>query len=332
MRMDATARLWLSVLLLFGLASSARGGAGGGRYQTTNFVVTAPTDEIAEKVAKTAEYYRKNLAIAWVGKEYPAWREPCSIFVKVGQIGAGGATTFTFDRGEVFGWDMKVQGTLERVLDSVIPHEVNHTIFATHFRRPLPRWADEGAASLCEHESERMRQVALLNEVIMNKERIPLPELFEITEYPRDMRKTLTLYAEGYSLAEFLVQRKGKEGRATYLQFLHDALESGGGGSWDRAIVQHYGFRGVADLEQQWKGWVVAGSPPIRAADDPQLAISVPAREPRKAAPADGTIVRGQTPLDLPPLPMIPRRLRQGLLGSLEAPDPGRTRVAMQGE
>lgn len=324
MRMDATARMWLSILLVFGLASAAHGG----RYATTNFVVTAPTDEIAEKVAKTAEYYRKHLALDWLGQEFPAWREPCTVSVKVGQIGAGGATTFTFDRGEVFGWDMKVQGTLERVLDSVIPHEVNHTIFATHFRRPLPRWADEGAASLCEHESERMRQVALLNEVIMNKERIPLSELFDITEYPKDMRKTLTLYAEGYSMAEFLVQRKGKEGRAIYLKFLHDALQEG----WEKATVQHYGFRGVADLEQQWKGWVVAGSPPIRAADDPQLAISVPAPKPKAAVTENVAVVRGQTPLDLPPLPMIPRRLREGLLGSLDAPEPGRTRVAMQGE
>jgi hypothetical protein len=322
MRMDATARLWLSVLLLFAVAAPAWGGA----FTSRNFVVTAPNDQIAEQCAKTAEYYRKHLAIQWVGEEFPPWNDPCKISVKVGQIGAGGSTTFTFDRGEVFGWDMKVQGTLERILDSVIPHEVNHTIFATHFRRPLPRWADEGAASLVEHESERMRQVALLNEVIMNKDRIPLGELFEITEYPKDMRKTLTLYAEGYSLAEFLVQKKGKEGRAIYLKFLEDANNIG----WEQATQQHYGFRGVGDLEQQWSSWVVAGSPPIRTKEDPQLAISIPAKRPRSALQSVEAVVRGQTPLELPPLPMIGRRPRQ-LLGELNAPEPGqKARVAMQ--
>ena len=44
--------------------------------------------------------------------------------------GAGGATSFVFDRGEVFGWKMNIQGSRERILDSVLPHEVTHTIFA----------------------------------------------------------------------------------------------------------------------------------------------------------------------------------------------------------
>src|SRR5688572_5171144 len=116
------------------LVSSASAEAG--EYRTANFVVTAPTDEIAEQVGKTAEFYRDYLAEQWLGKRLPRWYKPCTISVKVGQMGAGGATTFSFDRGEVFGWRMTVQGSLERILDSVIPHEVNHTIFACHFRRP----------------------------------------------------------------------------------------------------------------------------------------------------------------------------------------------------
>ena len=77
-----------------------------------------------------AEFYRRELAIEWLGEALPRWYRPCPISVKVGQIGAGGATTFTFEGGEVFGWRMNVQGSLERILDSVIPHEVRHTIFA----------------------------------------------------------------------------------------------------------------------------------------------------------------------------------------------------------
>ncbi len=33
---------------------------------------------------------------------------------------------------------MEVIGTPERILDSVLPHEVTHTILATYFGRPLP--------------------------------------------------------------------------------------------------------------------------------------------------------------------------------------------------
>ena len=83
--------------------------------------------------------------------------------MQVGQrLGAGGGTSFVFDHGEVFGWEMSIQGSLERVLDSVLPHEVTHTIFATHFRRPLPRWADEGGSTTVEHASERNKQQRML--------------------------------------------------------------------------------------------------------------------------------------------------------------------------
>ena len=226
----------------------------GATYSTPNFVVHAPTAEAAEQVGKTAEHFRSELAVAWLGKELPQWYRPCPIKVKVGQIGAGGATTFSFDRGEVFGWRMRVQGSLERILDSVVPHEVSHTIFASHFRRPLPRWADEGAATLIEHASERRRQQMMLKQVWNTKRRIPLRRLLSIKEYPQDMRNVLTLYAEGYSLANFLVQAGGK---SRYLKFLDDAHRQG----WDRSLQQNYEVDTVEELDKRWSGWVIAGSP-----------------------------------------------------------------------
>src|SRR6516165_4192522 len=171
LRMDAPlARVFLVLL------APALMGAG---YRTPNFAVTAPTPDIAQQVANAAEVYRKQLAIEWLGHELPRWSAPCPIKVEVGQLGAGGQTTFSFfpnaqGSAEVCNWDMRIQGSLERILDSVLPHEVSHTIFACHFRRPLPRWADEGAATLAEHESEKRRQVLTLKQVIDTKRRIPL--------------------------------------------------------------------------------------------------------------------------------------------------------------
>src|SRR5262249_15759724 len=79
-----------------------------GTVNSRNFIVHAPTDDVARQVADTAEMCRKELAIIWLGKELPPWYRRCPIKVKVGQIGAGGATTFTFEGGEVFGWNMNV--------------------------------------------------------------------------------------------------------------------------------------------------------------------------------------------------------------------------------
>ena len=99
-------------------------------------------------------------------------------------LGAGGATTFTFINGQPRDWHMEIQGSRERILDSVLPHEITHTIFATHFGRPLPRWADEGAATSVEHVSERTKQDQLLIQFLTSNRGIAFNHMFAMKEYP----------------------------------------------------------------------------------------------------------------------------------------------------
>ena len=240
-------------------------------WQSVNFAVTADHPDVAEKVGKAAEVYRRQLAIFWLGKPLPNWSRPCRISVRAGSLGAGGQTTFQFARGEVLNWWMQVQGTLERILDSVLPHEINHTIFACHFRRPLPRWADEGAATLFEHRSEQLKQLALLNEVVRNKsELISLRDLLSMKDYPKGQRPMLTLYAQGYALADFLVQQKGRQ---AYLKFISD----GERGGWEQAIQTNFDHEGIESLERNWRGWVLAGMPKLTLPRDQMLAAVTPA-------------------------------------------------------
>ncbi|MBA3313562.1 MAG: hypothetical protein M3552_02385 [Planctomycetota bacterium] len=257
--------------------------ASAANWKTDNFVVTAPTEDLAKKVAFTAERWRIRLAKEWLGRTLPKWYRPCPISVKVGQIGAGGATTFRFSQGQVFGWQMNVQGTEDRILDSVIPHEVSHTVFASHFRRGLPRWADEGAATLAEHESEQRRQAMHLKQVWNTSHKIPLDSLLSMEEYPTDMRDVMTLYAQGYSLADFLVQKGGK---ARYLKLLDLAEKK----DWETALREIYGIEGVSSLDSSWGNWVVAGSPPL---DKDRMLAAV---EPSEAHPRSDEVIRGQTP------------------------------------
>ncbi len=275
----------LSRCVLLFLASFISMGAS---YKTPNFITHAPTPEIAKQIGDAAEIYRRELAITWLGHELPnKWSAPCPIRVKVGNYGAGGATTFSFDRGHVFGWDMQIQGTLERILDSVLPHEINHTIFACHFRRPLPRWADEGAATIVEHESERKRQRLLNRQVMGTNQRIPLRRLLSMKEYPTEMQQVLTLYAEGYSLADYLLQTGGKK---RYLMFLEDAHKNG----WDDAIAKQYRFKNVEELEQRWGSWIMAGSPSLQLPAGQQLAATS-----QKKTPVNenkNLVIRSQSP------------------------------------
>jgi len=115
----------------------------GASYRTQNFMVTADSPAMAREVALAAESNRRELAKQWLGYELKPWEQPIPIQVQVAShLGAGGVTSFVFEDKVPTQWQMTVQGRWERVLDSVLPHEISHTIFATYFGQPLPRWAD----------------------------------------------------------------------------------------------------------------------------------------------------------------------------------------------
>ncbi len=253
-------------------------------YRTKNFTVDAPTPQLAKEIGDTAEHWRSVLAVEWLGRELPNWSRPCPIKAKVApQLGAGGATSFVFDQGEVFGWRMNIQGSRERILDSVLPHEVTHTIFASHFRQPLPRWADEGACTTVEHRSEISKQENMLLDFLHTRRGIPFSHMFAMREYPDDV---LPLYAQGHSLSKFLIAQHGKR---KFLTFLGDGLKDE---NWPRAVAQHYGYRDLLALQNSWLDWVRQGRPELRPASEGVLVASH--EEPLR--PSSPPIVRGQDP------------------------------------
>ncbi len=250
-RLVIVRRLLLAVALL-AISGTTALAAG---YRTTNFVVSAPTPQLAKELGDAAEVWRQKLAVEWIGSEMPPWSQPCPINARVSpRLGAGGATTFIFDRGEVFGWEMNIQGSRERVLDSVLPHEITHTIFACHFRQPLPRWADEGACTTVEHQSEIATQERLLIEFLHNGKGIAFSQMFAMKEYPPDV---LPLYAQGHSLTRYLIMKRGK---GAFLEFLADGMRDE---NWPRAVQQHYATASLYDLQNEWLAWVKQGRPEL---------------------------------------------------------------------
>ncbi len=257
----------------------------GASYRTPNFLVQAPTPELAREIGGAAEAFRRDLAIEWLGREMPGWASRCPITVRVGRnLGAGGATSFMFDGGEVFGWRMNIQGSRERILDSVLPHEITHTIFASHFRAPLPRWADEGACTTVEHESEKAKQKIMLVEFLQTGRGISFNRMFSMKEYPRDV---LPLYSQGYSLARFLIAQSGKQ---EFLAFVGDGMQSE---NWPSAVREHYGIASLWDLQGRWLDWVRQGSPEITPSDAP--AAQLVAQTKPRMRPSPNLIYRAQS-------------------------------------
>lgn len=230
-----------------------------------NFVVYAEDASFARRIADEAERFRSELSMDWLGYEIKPWKERCPITVEIG-MHAGGETSFAFmmppngGRGYPTGWQMKIFGSPERLLDAVLPHEITHTIFATHFGRPLPRWADEGACTTVEHVSERSKNHNMLINFLGGtpSRGIPFNRMFTMKNYPHDI---LPLYAQGYSLAKFLIQQKG---RRHFLDYLSTGMSAEQPGmelaAWDGATDRHYGYKDLSELQLAWMDWVRSGA------------------------------------------------------------------------
>jgi hypothetical protein len=281
-RLKTTALLWLLAWasgISPVMATDAR---------TANFIVRAPNDQLAAEIAQAAERCRRDLAIEWLGAPLPDWPQPIPVVATIAPgLGASGRTSFMFNGRTPFGWAMEVQGSRERVLDSVIPHEVTHTIFATHFGCPLPRWADEGACTTVEHASERRKQELWLVRFLKTERGIPFNHMFAMTEYPGDI---LPLYSQGYSVARYLIAQGGKP---KFVAFVGDGLHSN---DWAAAVRRHYGYDSLGQMQLAWVDWVIKGSRDDRAIAPVQLAS---ARQPGDASAAIGEAAepRGQRPL-----------------------------------
>jgi hypothetical protein len=305
--------LWL---ILAGVFASL-----GAQYPTTNFIVEAPSPEIAQQVGDYAEHYRKEKALQWLGHEMPTWGQRCPIRVTLTMNGSGGATTFAFDRGTIVSQNMHIEGRLDRLLASVLPHEVTHTVFAYRFRTPVPRWADEGGAVLSEDEEERARHDQLVRQILNTPGKsIRLRTLFTLRDYPREV---MSLYAEGYSVSNFLVSLSD---RATFLNFVDHGMRYG----WDSAIQTHYSaYHNIEELEQGWLNQLrntrkqpqaqllARTTAPTEGSTTAQANIrrTVPPGQPyddsrviyRGKADEDGRQSPGQRPGYLPDLPPSPR-------------------------
>jgi RNA polymerase sigma factor (sigma-70 family) len=214
-----------------------------GPVTSPNFVVDAPSRRVAQLIAEAAERQRKERALQWLGKELPNWSERCPIKVKFTMDAPGGMSTVTYVDGRVGSRRMDVQGPLDQLLSSVLPHEVTHLVFADYFKGSAPRWADEGGAVMSDDSEVRAQHAKALQRVLREPGRaIPLRRLLAMSDYPRDAG---AFFAQSLSLTAFLVERKD---RKTFLAFVKQGMRD----DWDQALHSHYGLRDVAELEAEW--------------------------------------------------------------------------------
>ena len=239
--------LLIAFLFVFGFFS-LQSGLHAAVYKTANFIVDASTPAFAQLVAETAERFRSELAVAWLGQELPKWSKACDVKVTTApDLAAGGETVFTFSNGEVYDWKMTLQGSEERVLDSVLPHEITHTILASYLRAPAPRWLDEGMATSVESDVERMRYRTMLVDFLHTKRGIPFNDMISMKEYPKDLTP---FYSQSFSVCEYLILVGG---RRRLIEFAKAGYDSN---NWDAALKKYYNCESLGDLQAEWVEWV----------------------------------------------------------------------------
>jgi RNA polymerase sigma factor (sigma-70 family) len=243
--------------------------------RTANFVVYGPSDVVTRAVANEAVFQRVVIAKKWLGKVLPDWKDPCEVRVVLAQGTGGGSSTFNFGEGKsdplaLRGARMDLRGPLETILTTQLPHEVTHAVLATHFGKPLPRWADEGIAVLAEPPQEQANHDVRCREVIGAGRGIRLRQLFRMNEYPND---TIVAYAQGHSVVRFLLTRNPKPRSGQRLIDVNGTavrpedplarrhglltfLQLGLAGDWEQAGKEVYGFESVGALEAAWLEWM----------------------------------------------------------------------------
>ena len=185
-----------------------------------------------------AEAARRDLAIFWTGEPLKQWSAKCPIHATTKpDLGAGGATTFHFDGGEVFGWNMTVQGSRERIIEAVIPHEVMHTVTASVVRRPVPRWLDEGIAEYFEvsnkdHKRINVEHAQRLSTAVQNGWRPDLRRLESLEDVAEMHRLD---YQESWAWVHFLLH-DSPDSRLLLLDYLTELRDTDQPGSLAQRI------------------------------------------------------------------------------------------------
>jgi hypothetical protein len=255
-------RAWV-LLVVFGGAVSAWGRT----YRSANFQSSFPNEVESAKLVDTADRFYDSLARYWFGKPLLEQAIPIPILPTLGEFAPNGATRSQFGPNSAFIWNISVQGSLERVLDSVIPHEVNHVVLYLHFRAPVARWADEGMASLFNAPDEKKRLFAKLSQ---NPSRYSLDKLLSTVSYPDDEKEVALLYAQGTIFTDYLLRWESDaaktmepatypvENRNRFLDFLATERKEG----WEKALERHYhlssaqGEEALERATQSILGWV----------------------------------------------------------------------------
>jgi hypothetical protein len=213
----------------------------------TNFLVSAPSDELARAVLNRAEELRREIARDWLGKELPPSVGHTVIDVFSSQDENRGLTSPSRDlkRPTFMMW---LTTSPERAMGPLLAHEVAHVVLSTRYPGQLAPWVDEGIACLYDDQE---RKIIRSDVLAWYNDTGNWPSLVTVLDADKIARWDQASYAVSTSVVEFLLTKGDK---SQLLAFAVDGKKHG----WDAALRSHYGIAGVPALERAWQDWVAS--------------------------------------------------------------------------
>lgn len=184
-----------------------------------------------------------------VGREIKPYSPKVILTVGFNARGGSGETKYMVGpNGVKGGFTMNVRGkNAKEIQDQVLPHEVMHTVMATYMGADVPKWADEGYASLKESPLPPFPRQRL----------IPFKELMSSENYTE---APLNFYGESTKVVQWLVELKGI---IVFRDFIYDFKHTQG--DWPVYLKKYYGFSSYDDAQKAWEQWLVVT--PLRIKD-----------------------------------------------------------------
>jgi hypothetical protein len=225
--------------------------------QTTNFrVFHQESPELAARVARTAERARTMTYRRWFGKLPSPWPLRCDMYLhptaRDYSLATGvpeavpGHSTFQYDGGRLVSRRIDLHCDCPTMVSAVLPHETTHAVLHGMFdKEALPRWANEGIATLEEARAQIRDQLKRLPGYRDTGQLLDTHALLETKDYPR--HHVAAFYAQSVSLVSFLTACKQPQ---VFTRFLCDAQAVG----YAKALQHHYGWS-FLELEEHWRAY-----------------------------------------------------------------------------
>ena len=213
--------------------------------------------ELVDKAAQIAERTALTMARKWLGKDQVDWSAKCEIvlhaasadYTKMTGVSstAPGHAQIESDSttGRVISRRLHLRCDHPEMLTVTLPHETTHVVLAGHCEpHAIPRWADEGIASLSEpaEKVEKYRRAA--GRLAANGQLFSLRDLLNLNDYP-ERRRIDAFYVQSVMLVEYLATLRGP---TTLPEFLKDALRT----NYEAALQKHYSMD-LNDLQTRWE-------------------------------------------------------------------------------